>query len=243
LAPWIDELLYAAVNAKQGPLTRAEMIATFDATKAMIDGQSAGTWMGGLPLFIDEPKLKQGTTLSSYAYTPVNPSYLQAWLTTIDQNGQHQETAPVTFRVLDLNGKRVLTVAGTMPGGASAPPELATLTPGAYTLVAEATFNGKTYSDRSVFVIVPSAYATNLWPPFSAPGMYFITVDADGNAVNAALQVNSGHLVWSAPGITIVDANPANVIPATVTVSVNGGTPQTFTQPRPWTRIIPIRTN
>ena len=42
---------------------------------------------------------------------------------------------------------------------------------------------------------------------------------------------------------TIVDANPANVIPATVTMSVNGGTPQTFTQPRPWTRVIPIRTN
>jgi hypothetical protein len=54
--------------------------------------------------------------------------------------------------------------------------------------------------------------------------------------------VNDGQLVWLDPGVSIVDANPPNVIPATVTVTVGTKT-YTFTQPRPWTRIIPIVVN
>lgn len=244
LAPWVDGTLYPALNTKQAPLTRSELIATFDATKATIDGQSAGSWLSTLPFLIDVPTAKKGTTLSSFAYSPVNPTDFGVWLTTIDANGVHQESAPVTFHILDTTGKEVLTAPGTTMGLNNAPPELAALPNGAYTVVAEATFNGTTYTDRSVFANVPEAYATNFTtPPLTAPGMYFITVDANGNAVNAALQVSSGQLVWSAPGVTIVDANPANVIPATVTVNVTGGAAQTYTQPRPWTRVIPIQAN
>lgn len=244
IAPF-EESLFQQINAMTAPapLSKDDLVAIFNATGTKIDGQAPGTWAANTPLLLDDA-FPAGTFLFAMTDPPVNPNWLSALLFSIDASRSVvQHAASVTFTVSDLTGAVVATATVNTPGGGSVS-QLATLPAGIYKAVGTAIYNGVTYtSDPVIFPVVPTAYLPSgqFAMPLSAPGMYFVTVDAKGNPVNASIQVLSGHLVWAGPGVAIVDADPINVIPATVTISVNNSPPQTFTQPRPWTRLIPVR--
>ena len=240
--------LWQKYTDKQAPLTRDELAATFDCGGARIDNQAASAWMGAVPFFVDGNEVLQpGVYLNSItAYSPINPTQIIAITVSAQQSAggvlTSLLTVPVTHHVFDVNGNEVITVNATT-GAYVDVPALKSLSYGAYTLITTATINSTPYtSTPSVFAVVDPKYLPiDSTYSGTSPGLFFITVDANGYAVNSTITVIDGHLVAQWPGLAIIDAVDPTAMPATVTVSVNGGQLQTYTVPRPYTRVIPVK--
>ncbi len=100
-------------------------------------------------------------------------------------------------------------------------------------MTADVLIDGVTYSKKVPFVGgLPSQYwgTTNGDPSLAYPGTYAISVDANSNAVAGTFSVPSGEqIVWQAPGIAIISSSGD--------VVVNG---KTFTNAKPWSRVITV---
>jgi hypothetical protein len=243
IAPLYGAYFEAFADA-QGPVSAATLVSAANtaAGSKTIDGVAAGTWLGSKPFVLENPSVTAGTYLAVWTgWSMVNPNVIFVQAFTVSTDGQVALlTVPVTITILDNNKTAVLPAvatdtAKTQPYYLSQP--LYDLAPGVYTAEAKAVINGVTVTAAGAFF--RSSYSNgmhvNTDGTFSFPGNYFITVDAQGYAVKGIITVTSGTVVWSAPGVAIVDANPPNTAAATATVN---GT--IYTQPRPWARLIPI---
>jgi hypothetical protein len=217
-------------------LAAIDKAATVNGTLRLIDNQRPSEWVSRFPA-MTEWRLSGKTTFATMTlWSDVRPS---AFLAKLGTPSSPIGDVPVAISIKDVNQQEVLTVNGTTSKdnvGFITSPSLGTLPSGAYTYTAQASLDGTTYTEKHVFVIVPREYSDFRNPP----GLFLVTVDTDGNAIGGSLGVTDGTIIDHWPGVIIVDANPPNVIPASITVKTADDVSHTFTQPRPWTRVIPI---
>jgi hypothetical protein len=242
----LNEAYYAAFNAKGGLLTLDDR-KDFLNSVGVIDGMSAGNRFAATPaatVFLQQPAT---TNTTKFIALPSPTSYYVdgfiglAWTITNNAEGPATYTpiqsGTVTIEVLNSAGADALPLFTTdLANTTSSPAPFSLglenkLPAGGYTLVVKCVkcdANGEDIVQRIAVAVVPQQFQGVLSP--DTPGsshFYAISVDANGNASNAALNVTEGNVLYlgsgAAQGIAVIDAPKS-----TGEVIVNG---QKFTVP------------
>ena len=240
IAPLNDALFKAFNGAEtglppEGLLSAFDNAATVGGVMRLIDGQKPSEWLRSVAAF-QTRTYSAGPAFVGWT-ADINPFYFHSDFAIVNSNGSiaSKPTVPISISVKDVNQVEVDSVSGLSQNSIDAP-GLGQLSPGSYTVTTTASYNGMNYVEKHVFAVVPTQYAD-----FSnAPGLFLIMVDAQGNAIDDTVAVTDGTIINQWPGVVIVDANPTGSIPASITVKNASGVSQSFTQPRPWTRVIPV---
>lgn len=245
-----ENAYFAAVPfpTTQNPPSPADRIKIWDSLSYHLDGQTPGAWMPSE--MIQDPDFTPTIGTPQLIAWPEYPQFpaqmmVQAFVVTGTDGFNHPTvqpvtSGPVTITVKDTTGQTVLTLTPDLSETAQIAgytPNLQTALPqGTYTVFANATVNGTPLESKFVIANIPfdkTGLGTN---DLSFPGQYLVAVDSSGNANGGTLTATRGTLVWSMPGLAIV--NPDST--GTFDITGPSGTSHTYTAPTPWARFIPV---